>query len=393
MAWLYVPSQSAAESEGSISALSSPIPAYKPYVMSSGKPIRRPLLWHGWKKRSWIARLYGTISQPFRANRLARLWISSLAESHVSHGQRPGDSGGSPTSATCGQSPAICSSKPEPEPCSSKTSQGSSLTLMDLRELSRTLTAWGGMRNGVCSVAAAWAPSMCESGCSSWLTPRTSMTNGAGKRGEGGDDIQTAVTRWATPIASGGGRTIPPGTTETGTTPDGKKVTVDLKNQVAKWAKPTATRHSAGTTEKAPDGQIGLEYQSTKWPTPTAQTYGTNKGGAAGRTGKERPSLSVLGSSWPTPTARSMAPVAGGRSRNSPCLNTLTEVPCGHSDPASSGGGYTNVSGPRHLNPAFVDWLMGMPVGYSLPTRIAQTDYIPWATQFRRRLREWLGEC
>lgn len=28
-----------------------------------------------------------------------------------------------------------------------------------------------------------------------------------------------------------------------------------------------------------------------KWPTPTASDYGTNKGGAAGRVGAERPSL------------------------------------------------------------------------------------------------------
>lgn len=43
-----------------------------------------------------------------------------------------------------------------------------------------------------------------------------------------------------------------------------------------KWARPTAVN--------------GSSYL----PTPAAQTYGTNKGGAAGRVGKERPSLETM---------------------------------------------------------------------------------------------------
>ncbi len=47
------------------------------------------------------------------------------------------------------------------------------------------------------------------------------------------------------------------------------------------------------------------EKDGSYWPTPTAQTYGSNKGGAAGRTGKERLSLETMARKnlWPTPTA------------------------------------------------------------------------------------------
>ena len=51
-------------------------------------------------------------------------------------------------------------------------------------------------------------------------------------------------------------------------------------------------------------------------PTPTAQTYGSNQGGAAGRTGKVRHSLQSMAkrNKWPTPTA--------GDSRGSGSRNT-----------------------------------------------------------------------
>lgn len=40
------------------------------------------------------------------------------------------------------------------------------------------------------------------------------------------------------------------------------------------------------------------------WPTPTAQSYGSNQGGAAWRTGPVRHSLNALVTLWPTPTVK-----------------------------------------------------------------------------------------
>lgn len=44
-------------------------------------------------------------------------------------------------------------------------------------------------------------------------------------------------------------------------------------------------------------------------PTPTAQDYGSNKGGAAGRTGPERPSLSTLARAWGLSGRQSLAAI------------------------------------------------------------------------------------
>ena len=69
---------------------------------------------------------------------------------------------------------------------------------------------------------------------------------------------------------------------------------------------------------------------SGSWlPTPAASSYGTNQGGAAGRTGKIRPSLDTMArkNMWPTPT---LAAQVGGQ-----------------------------------LNPTWVEWLMAWPLGWT----------------------------
>lgn len=65
-------------------------------------------------------------------------------------------------------------------------------------------------------------------------------------------------------------------------------------------------------------------------PTPSASSYGTNQGGAAGRTGKARPSLETMAKKnlWPTPTAQDAkndgGPAQGDR--NSPPLNLAVKM-------------------------------------------------------------------
>lgn len=113
------------------------------------------------------------------------------------------------------------------------------------------------------------------------------------------------------------------------------------------------------------------------WPTPSAQSYGTNQGGAAGRTGKVRPSLQTLGANWPTPTAGdSKASGAAGYStakRNAG--TTLTDAACGPRGPMSSAPG--QESRPK-LNPVFVEWLMGWPLGWTGFEPVATESFRSW---------------
>lgn len=74
MAWLFVPG---AERLNSDSILSCPSTTAA-YVLSNGKPTRRPAFWRGWKKRPWARRLSGMTLPHSILSRGLDLWISSL---------------------------------------------------------------------------------------------------------------------------------------------------------------------------------------------------------------------------------------------------------------------------------------------------------------------------
>lgn len=94
------------------------------------------------------------------------------------------------------------------------------------------------------------------------------------------------------------------------------------------------------------------------WPTPSATSYGSNQGGSSGRTGKKRHSLESMArtGNWPTPTVRDSA-----ESPLPPRRKTTK-------DSGKCMGGQKppllNVIGGK-LNPPWVEWLMGVPLGWT----------------------------
>ena len=101
--------------------------------------------------------------------------------------------------------------------------------------------------------------------------------------------------------------------------------------------------------------------ESTSLPTPTATPYGSNQGGAKGRTGKVRHSLESMAkhNNWPTPSAHEAR--LGYQDRSDPTKKgtqeSLTTVI------VNRAGGRTECTG--HLNPTWVEWLMGVPTGWT----------------------------
>jgi hypothetical protein len=158
-----------------------------------------------------------------------------------------------------------------------------------LTEFSGTWPRRGTMRNGMCSVRQTSVLRTFAGACSSLRgvpTPRAVEWKANEYQQKDGNSWLTLTgwaRMWPTPNVPNGGRTLAPGTTMTGRTPDGKK------------------------------RQVGLENMVRLFPTPTVQDAENNGG----------PSQSK---------------------RNTPPLNAV------------AGGA---------LNPTWVEWLMGFPLGWT----------------------------
>jgi hypothetical protein len=123
------------------------------------------------------------------------------------------------------------------------------------------------------------------------------------------------------------------------------------------------------------------ESESISLPTPTAQSYGTNKGGAAGRVGSAGPSLETMArhNLWPTPTVcgndnrKGASPTSGdglatADRRCSWPTPTARDWKSGSASPetmARNSRPLSEEAGPGLLNPTWVEWLMGVPTGWT----------------------------
>jgi hypothetical protein len=118
---------------------------------------------------------------------------------------------------------------------------------------------------------------------------------------------------------------------------------------------PTPTsRDATSGPGRAATAQGSPNLRTVLLPTPTASSYGSNRGGAAGRDGAERPSLPTMAKSGllPTPVVSTGSYNRGGQNPEGPIRPTLRGLP-------RALGQRT-----RCLNPAFVEWMMGFPPGW-----------------------------
>jgi hypothetical protein len=109
-------------------------------------------------------------------------------------------------------------------------------------------------------------------------------------------------------------------------------------------------------------------FEKNMYPTPAAVDYGTSQGGIkqvipSGHT----PSLSKWARSRRAPTSES----SGQRSSSDTPASRQQSI--------------------RRLNPTFVEWLMGFPLGWVSLAPLESTSYERWATQSYLLLRRMLG--
>jgi hypothetical protein len=145
-----------------------------------------------------------------------------------------------------------------------------------------------------------------------------------------------------------------------------------LPRDTALWQTPAVADVEGGhkTRSGSRSNELLLNGQAEKvskamWPTPDAGvSSGFNKGGAQGRVGADRPALARLAKLWPTPTAHNskdtVAPAEFNRkSFNRPAITFILR------DRMNSNSGQKSLPSDRNLNPAFVEWLMGWPIGWT----------------------------
>lgn len=151
---------------------------------------------------------------------------------------------------------------------------------------------------------------------------------------------------WQTPNVPNGGRVNPPDMTPTGMMPDGRKRQVGLEHQVRMteqglWPTPTARDYKDGSAESCKNVPVnGLLGRAVHlWATPNARD-------GRGPTGfTNQPSLPNQVRMFPTPRAQSATgPSQTATRQGAPDLQTV------------AGG---------QLNPTWVEWLMGFPLGWT----------------------------
>lgn len=163
-----------------------------------------------------------------------------------------------------------------------------------------------------------------------------------------------ATALWKTPDVPNGGRAMPEGTTDTGLTPEGKKLTVGLENQSRMWPTPSAAQDTKGAQadaqavkDRVGKHQIALADASLIFSRPDPETAPHG-----------------LPSSDPRQTWR--------RLRR---LVISTHGRATWKRMAASGG-------KRRLNPNFVAWLMGWPIGHP-SCACSETEWCLWLQHMR----------
>lgn len=344
--WIYVPSQfcpCAPVSADSTSDFEWRSQMLAQSVLLRSKPMRQQSWQRAWNKTPWIKHLYGLIYEPSMASRGVASWIASLRAIHASPLALQANSSATKTQDTCGQmSFAWC--EKSTRPCVSlKMSQD--IYDWDSNKSTMTFEAWVTALRQACSLRRKLVHLINGSDCSSWPTARVSSAN----------------TPCQSEIAKGDPRRR-------------------LEVSVITWATPNTMDHLPPRSPEAMERMLGPEgaragrtrpsnlREQIMWLTPRAQEteekQETFLKRNRDRTGRCFGSLSAQAKAWPTVTTQDAKNNAGPSQfrRNTKPLNVEA---CLHSRSSPQGQQENGTVSQKVLNPQFVEWLMGWPIGWT----------------------------
>lgn len=293
-----------------------------------GKPTPVKSWLRAWKKATWLQRLFGRMCPPSMDAHFGAWWAASLAASRAKTSASPGSKRESQVrGAGSGKSLPASSKKYSLDWSSLRTSPPSGRK--GSKSSSLILPRSGSMRSGVLTERPMLEPLTQETGSSCWPTTTTDSkaSGAAGYSTASGRHSRTTLTDRA----------------------------------VRQWGTPRATDGDKGGPNQSLKGKPSLVAQARKqWPTPDASvSTGYNQSASSGASIRYSLAGKVT-KQWPT-TAHDAKDTGAPTEfeRNSPGLTATGLL---HRTQTS---GEPLSPRDRTLNPRFVEWLMGWPIGWT----------------------------
>lgn len=356
-----------------------------------------------WKTGGFIRRLSGLTLEPSTLDACVDSWIASLQATRASQTASQGDRGGQPMTAGLSTKSSVCSMKAGLIVSSARTSQGTRTD--SLKPSPQHWSGWVSALRQEYSARPRSAPVTDETDCSSWptasanqfeceaetLLARREREKARGINGNGfGLTLAGAVAiRWPTASArDGDARRAPtkPGSqawankVERGAVNAAGMLSDDLSSSAVAWATPQA--HDAMTPKTAEQIEAMRDRATPR-----------KSGGKPGIKNLNEQATLMQVSAWPTPAARDhkgenspqhVTETGTGRKHMDQLPNFVAHASHSARPDPSTPAGPTSSPERRTLNPLFVEWLMGWPIGW--------TGSGPLATECSRWLRRMRGE-
>jgi len=267
---------------------------------------------------------------------------------------------------TCGQTSPASSESADLNGFSSKTSQAMSPSALKLS--CESFGDWATRLRRACSARQKSARRTSGSGSSSWPTPMslhpgTDRYNPAGNSDftRKAEALALGISNWSTPKATDGAKGRPGQSYGSGGMPP-------LPAQAAQWQTPVADDQMDRLRGKINSrGEPKLSAQALQWPTPAAQNWkGSSEASIIRADGKSRMDIlhyrAEQGFTHPDPATR----LDGQRpSPHAPISRPLWASMIASHGPVVSRR-ILKARARRRLNPLFVGWLMGWPIGHAL---------------------------
>jgi hypothetical protein len=403
MTWIYIPDSTSstvsADTADSPSASDSPTrtPASRRSPISSGTDIASKSSRLGSKTATSMTLPSGTISKVSTADPGVERWISSLRDSPANRIQTPGFKNAKTIPGISGAIPSESFAKWNPDSLSWKTSpdwqppqdsiskylksngnsvyltktitsrtQGPSIVvisrLMDTHtwdELSGTFPTSITMRNGTLSVRPTPRLPICAGGGGSWHIPTPTSADVYTGKGEG---LSKTVKMFPTPRAGK-------------TTDEDEESTPPLDMAVRMFPTPTSRDHKDGDAHSCQNVPVNglLVREVHMLPTPKTTDW-KDSGTSQKAIDREAAHFNLWGvvsklNQIPTPSSGGDSGGPHGIRGGSWAKEKLVET-FGEEDAVAMSGG--------SLSPDWVEWLMGIPLGWSSMQPLSSDEYLYW---------------